>query len=137
MNRQDFKTLAEIRLEEAYVLLHHGNTDGAYYLAGYAVECSLKACISKLTQQYDFADLETVKKSYSHDLSQLAKIAGLETAMNKAFTINRTFEVNWGVVKDWSESSRYGTHTAAEARDLIHAIDDKKSGVMPWLQRRW
>jgi len=49
MNRNDFQQLADVRIDEAVVLLDQGKYDGAYYLAGYAVECSLKACIAKLT----------------------------------------------------------------------------------------
>lgn len=137
MNRQNFKSLAAIRLQEAKLLFRNAKYDGAYYLAGYAVECALKACISRLTRQHDFPDLETVKKSYSHDLAQLAKIAGLEIAMNRAFDLDSRFNVNWGVVKDWTESSRYDRHTSTEARDLLRAITDKKSGVMQWLRQRW
>jgi hypothetical protein len=45
--RRDFRTLAELRAEEARVLLRSRRQLGAYYLAGYAVECALKACIAK------------------------------------------------------------------------------------------
>jgi len=137
VNRQDFKSLAAIRVQEARLLFRNGKYDGAYYLAGYAVECALKACISKLTRQHDFPDLETVKKSYSHDLAQLAKIAGLEIAMNRAFELDSRLDVNWGVVKDWTEASRYNRHSSTEARDLLRAITDKKSGVMQWLRQHW
>lgn len=47
MNRSDFQDLAQIRLAEAAALLQAERFDGAYYLAGYAVECALKACIAK------------------------------------------------------------------------------------------
>jgi HEPN domain-containing protein len=43
LNRRDFQELALVRLNEAKVLLDAGHFDGAYYLAGYAVECALKA----------------------------------------------------------------------------------------------
>ena len=51
MNRNDFQQLADVRINEAEALLVQGKYDGAYYLAGYAVECGLKACIAKLTDQ--------------------------------------------------------------------------------------
>jgi HEPN domain-containing protein len=50
MNRADFHKLAEIRIKEARVLLDRKCYAGAYYLAGYAVECALKACIARKTQ---------------------------------------------------------------------------------------
>jgi HEPN domain-containing protein len=48
--------MAMVRLKEANVLLRLGLSDGAYYLAGYAVECALKACIAKGTRRYEFPD---------------------------------------------------------------------------------
>src|SRR5262249_32127022 len=52
--RSDFQQLADVRIDEAAVLLAQGKFDGAYYLAGYAVECGLKACIARLTSQDDY-----------------------------------------------------------------------------------
>ena len=46
VNRWEFRELATLRLAEAKALLDAGLPDGAYYLAGYAVECGLKACIA-------------------------------------------------------------------------------------------
>src|SRR3712207_6924003 len=43
-----------LRLAEARALLDAGFPDGAYYLAGYGVECGLKACIARQTRQHDF-----------------------------------------------------------------------------------
>jgi hypothetical protein len=56
MKRKDFQELAAVRLKEARVLLRAGCYEGAYYLAGYAVECALKACISKQTERHEFPD---------------------------------------------------------------------------------
>jgi hypothetical protein len=48
VNRTDLQELADIRIEEAAALLAltPPKPDGAYYLAGYAVELALKACIA-------------------------------------------------------------------------------------------
>ena len=57
--RADFKALADERLEEAKALLDEGKWDGAYYLAGYAVELASKACIIKNLLETDvFPDRE-------------------------------------------------------------------------------
>ncbi len=45
MNLVELRQLAEDRLRDAAALLAAGQFSGAYYLAGYAVECGLKACI--------------------------------------------------------------------------------------------
>ena len=56
MNRIDLQNLANERIAEAKILFDAGKWSGAYYLAGYAVECGLKACIAKLTKPDEFPD---------------------------------------------------------------------------------
>jgi HEPN domain-containing protein len=56
VDRKGLQELSNVRLKEAKALLKVGMADGAYYLAGYAVECALKACIAKETRRYDFPD---------------------------------------------------------------------------------
>lgn len=51
--RVEFQRLAEARLVEAKALLDVGKWDGAYYLAGYAVELALKACIINVLMTTD------------------------------------------------------------------------------------
>ncbi len=46
MNRLEFQAMAEERIVDASLLLVGGQWSAAYYLAGYAVECGLKACIT-------------------------------------------------------------------------------------------
>jgi hypothetical protein len=48
MNRAELQRLAKERISDAKVLLAARHWSAAYYLAGYAVECALKACIAKL-----------------------------------------------------------------------------------------
>jgi len=45
VNRSEFQELVEVRLADADTLIKQGRYDAAYYLAGYAVECALKACM--------------------------------------------------------------------------------------------
>jgi len=80
VDRGDFQGLSRARLKEARALLRLGLSDGAYYLAGYAVECALKACIAKGTRRFEFPDKKKVDSSHSHNLRELVKIAGLEDA---------------------------------------------------------
>ena len=71
VNRTEFQILADVRLRRIKTLLDNGQWDGAYYLAGYAVECGLKACIAKLTKEFDFPpEKELHAKCYSHDLEK-------------------------------------------------------------------
>lgn len=45
MNRTQWQKLAERWLEDAKALLDAERWPAAYYLAGYAIECGLKACV--------------------------------------------------------------------------------------------
>ena len=106
-------------------------------MAGYAVECVLKACIAKQTQQYDYPDKKTVENSYTHNVEHLLKTAKIEDDFKVYRKGNPDFGTNWDIVKDWSENSRYETHTQSEAENLLTAIIDSKSGVLQWIQRYW
>jgi hypothetical protein len=111
--------------------------DGAYYLAGYAVECALKACIAKETRRHQFPDKKKVDLSHSHDLLQLIRVAGLEDEHHDRLRIDPEFETNWEIVKRWSEQSRYRRHRAESAHELLSAVNDKRHGVITWIKLRW
>lgn len=138
MNRSELQQLARLRIKEAKILLDSGSYEGAYYLAGYAVECALKACIAKRTKRYDFPDRKLANESYTHNLTSLVKVAGLETALREEIESIKAFGTNWAVVKDWSEESRYRTSIPrSTAVDFYSAILSRKNGVLPWLKKRW
>lgn len=119
-------------------MLENGQYAGAYYIAGYAVECALKACIARQVQQYDFPDRDLAQKSYTHrlaDLIAVAQLDGLLAAQVRAFP---GFASNWKIVKDWNEASRYDPGISEKsARDLYSAITDVTIGVLPWLRTIW
>lgn len=137
MNRSELKSLADLRLKEARALLNKRLYDGAYYLTGYAVECGLKACIAKKTKRYDFPDRRIVNDSYTHDLNLLIKVSGLQVDLEVEMRRDRDFEVNWAIVKDWNETSRYVRHEAQAAKSLYAAVTDSRHGVLRWLKRHW
>jgi HEPN domain-containing protein len=138
VNRADFQQLADVRIAEAKQLLDNGMYDGAYYLAGYAVECALKACIAKLTNQYDFPPkVEDVRDCYTHRIATLVKSANLIVDRAAANAADSDLRANWDVVSNWNEASRYERNTEAEARELYEAITDPSHGVLPWLKSRW
>ena len=86
-----------------------GQYDGAYYLAGFAVECSLMAVIAKRTRALEFPDLAMVRKSDS-----------------------------WNRVILWTEASRYDTgRKPDEAETLYNEISDPSHGVLSCLSKHW
>ena len=125
MNRNDFQEITEVRLRESKALLAAGFPEGAYYLAGYAVECALKACIAKRTQEHDFPEKES-RNYYSHDLEELLGFAKLRTELDQSMRTNPAMKTNWIIVQDWSEASRYDRNkTDQEAAELLEAIEDQ------------
>ena len=138
MNRNDFQQLAQIRLEDAEALLQKGCYSGAYYLAGYAVECGLKACIAKQTRKYDFPpEPATIREIDVHNIDTLLKSAGLKHAFDEDVKHDKKLEVTRAVASRWNERSRYEEHTETEARDLYKAITDKRHGVLQWISQHW
>ena len=107
-------------------------------MAGYALECGLKACIAKLTNQDDFPrDRKFVEDCYTHNLEKLLKAAGLKPALHADTLANPTFAGYWGVARDWRETSRYEQKTQFEAQQLYDAITNNPDGVLPWIRIRW
>ncbi|MEG4446035.1 HEPN domain-containing protein [Microcoleus sp. AT9_B5] len=136
MNRQDLQNLALTRLEEVEVLLNNHKYSGAYYLSGYVIECALKACIAKQTQEFDFPDKKNVMDSYTHDLEKLVKVAKLDKEL-KSLLDDPNFSLGWLEVRDWSEESRYQIHSQQKALDIYLAITDPTHGVLQWLQQHY
>jgi len=137
VNRDDLRDLAEVRIREARALFRTRHYDGAYYLTGYAVECALKACIAKRTKRYDFPEKRIVIDSHTHDISQLIKVSGLQAALEAEMRRDPAFEVNWAIVKDWNEGTRYSRHDVQAATSIIDAVTDRRHGVFRWLRHHW
>lgn len=137
MNRKDLKALALTRLREAKVLLANGEYSGAYYLAGYIVECALKACIARQTRLHDFPDKNRADASWKHEPEPLVRAAGLQPSLEAESKADPQFRANWDVVKDWKVNSRYVGWDKKEAQDMVRAVSESRHGVLRWLKRHW
>jgi hypothetical protein len=136
MNKFELEQLAEIRAQEAEILFSAKAYQGAYYLIGYALECTLKACIAKQIRAFDFPNKKLTNDSYTHDLGKLLVTAGLKQELEEQERQDEDFKLNWAVALNWSEESRY-VHSIKEneAHDLYNAITDQNSGVLIWLKK--
>ena len=123
MNRAELQKLARIRLRESRVLFRANEYNGAYYLAGYAIECALKACIAKSMRRYEFPDKDRVNKSYVHRAINLMQVANLEAVFLAATRTNPRLQASWDVVSNWSEQARYQS--------------ERRNGVLSWLKLHW
>jgi HEPN domain-containing protein len=137
MNRTDLQRLSNARIREAKILFAAGEYSGAYYLAGYAVECALKACFAKGVRRYDFPDKNRAGKIFIHKLPELARLANLDADLAVAKEENSKLAGSWLLVCNWTEDSRYSISTKNEAEAIINAITGKSDGVLSWIKRRW
>lgn len=143
MNRLELQQLTDERLLDVQALLTGQRWAFAYYNAGYAVECALKACFlarMPLTG-WVFQEKANIKECLTHDFKELVKLAGLQdelsTRLQLSSTNSDTFRGNWGVVTNWSVTARYVPRTEAEARELYEALIRDPDGVMPWIRTYW
>jgi len=90
------------RIQEAEVLFVSKNYGGAYYLAGYAVECALKSLICKSFQRHTLPPKGAIYAIYTHNLEDLAKEANVLGEIKA----NGPLFSNWQIIKDWKETSR-------------------------------
>jgi len=138
MNRTDLQLLAEDRLADAEVLLANGRFGAAYYLAGYAVECALKACIAKLTKAEDFPIKNSTSTVYIHDLKKLATVAAVDVTITQLAKGDQAFGDNWDVVTHWSEESRYDRAVDQRLAELmVDAVANARSGVLQCIRQYW
>jgi hypothetical protein len=138
VSRADFQQLADVRLGEAKALLDLGMWDGAYYLAGYALEVALKACIIKAVMGTDaFLEKKFSERCYSHKVGELVELAGLQATWTTAAAADPVFTGYWGLARDWSEQKRYHRMTEDEAKRLYEAVADPSHGVLQWIKRHW
>jgi HEPN domain-containing protein len=137
MNRKDLQSLSRIRVSEAKALLKLNHYAGAYYLAGYSVECALKSCIAKETQRHDFPDKKRTDKVYTHSAKDLLQVANLKSQLASAMNADARLESNWTVVSSWSEESRYRSVDRSEAEAMIEAVANRNHGVLRWIKQYW
>jgi HEPN domain-containing protein len=138
MNRRDLQRLARTRLAEARALIAAKKYDGAYYLAGYAIECALKSRVAKRVRRFDFPEKKLVVGSHTHDLEQLLSVSGLKQTHEQEMKTNADFKAKWLIVREWSENARYLTgRSEAQVRTLYTAITDRRNGILTWLKKYW
>jgi len=137
MTKQLLEILSIERLKESKVLLDQGCFSGAYYLAGYSLECALKVCIAKQINEHEIPAKSFVNEFYVHDLNRLIKLAGLDKEFADKLRSEPMFAISWNSIKDWNEGARYKTWAESEAKELYNAIENLKGGMLSWIQQYW
>lgn len=134
--RRDFQRLTELRVKEAVTLAKSSNPQGAYYLAGLAVECALKACIAKKTGRHDFPPSPNQARGvYSHDLGDLLKLAGLADLLVQDTNNNYQLMENRVIIKAWSVDCRYET-SGLNGKAYVNSLNSPE-GALAWIKLHW
>lgn len=138
-SRTEFQQLADVRVAEAAALLAAQQWSGGYYVAGYAVEFGLKACILAHVERTGaiFEDKKFSEKCWTHDIEILLALAGLQADRDTEAPRGSTKRSKWDTVGVWNEQSRYKRFTQAAAEGLYSAITDLTEGVLPWIKTHW
>jgi HEPN domain-containing protein len=140
VRRKEWQRITDERMRDAAALLSTRRWSAAYYLAGYAVECGLKACVVvyvKRNADVVFREKKYSEKCWTHDIEELVKLAGLNAQRDADASSNPALLLNWQIVKDWSEIVRYQRKTKLEAEKLYQAVTDTANGVLPWIRIHW
>jgi len=138
-NRANFQELARLRLNEAKLLAREGEFSGARYLAGYAIECALKARIAMQFRENEIPERALVNRIYTHDISELLRLAGLEAELDANRRVDAELDRRWSTVSSWNEQARYLIWTREDASAMIDAVDGdgRAEGLLQWLIARW
>jgi hypothetical protein len=139
VNRTELQQLAINRVDDAQALLDAKRWSAAYYIAGYAAECALKACILARVERTGviFDEREFPKRCWTHNVLDLVEAADIRADLDSGSAANPKFGANWQTVKDWNETSRYKQHGEIEARKLLEAITHDPDGVLKWIRNHW
>lgn len=146
---QEIRKLAKQRLEEAEILFKAGKCDGAFYLAGYSVELTLKAkiCdrlgIPNLFDETDptsnsIAGIGEIRKALkTHNLFILLIFSGLKDQFNKDKATNIHLAIaNSLLFRSWNENARYKPcgHMANKDVEKMITLLSEDNGFLSWIE---
>ncbi len=63
--------------------------------------------MARKVRRYDFPDKKLALEVFTHDLEKLVRVAELGLTLEQDRKSSPALDVNWAIVKDWSEGSRY------------------------------
>lgn len=126
-----FYQAAKQRFEDARFLLENERTTGAIYLAGYSVECMLKALILSAVAKKQRAEvLQSFRGAKAHDYDWLQ----LKYLVSGGPQFPKSTVKALSLVSDWAVEIRY---KAAKARiDEAKAFLDATEQIMTWADAR-
>ena len=140
MKKSELQQLADDRIIDAQSLLDAKRWSAAYYLAGYAAECALKACVLSYVEKNPdviFREKRYSEQCWTHKIDSLLELADLTADRDQKFAANPAFFLNWQTATDWNPESRYLQLAEVDARSLFEAITNSNHGVLQWIKAHW
>ena len=137
MKRTDLQAIAQSKIDDAVLLLQHRRYSNSYYLAGFAVEIALKACIAKQIAADTIPDKAFIQAIHVHDIARLVGLAGLKPELTNKENSDPDFYTNWGIATKWEPSARYQAIVPLSCQLLIQAVVEPDHGVLPWIKTYW
>lgn len=149
-NPEEILKLATQRLEEAKILYQNGMYDGAFYLAGYSVELTLKAKICErlgIPNLFDEANTDTnsikgiseIRKTLkTHNLFTLLIFSGLKNKFDNDKAVSKELaKANSLLFNAWDENARYkpcGHMLDKDVEKLITLLSGD-NGILVWITK--
>jgi hypothetical protein len=137
LKRADLRAISQSKLDDAAILFQYGRVSNAYYLAGYAVEIGLKACIAAQVSAETIPDKVFLKGILSHHFPLLIGLAGLAGPLKEQQDNDAEFASYWAIVNEWSPDCRYETKDKMSAQFMIQSVAHPTSGVLQWIKAHW
>ncbi|WP_054209296.1 hypothetical protein [Bosea vaviloviae] len=137
LRRTDCQAVASAKCDDAVLLLANKRYSNAYYLAGYAIEIALKACIARQISAEAIPDKNFILDTFKHDFRTLVGVAGLSRVLKEAQQADPDFAANWALVSEWKPDVRYELVDPVSAQYIVQAITDPNSGVLKWIKAYW
>ena len=137
LKRTDLQSIAQAKVDDAHLLFQNGRFSNSYYLAGYAIEIALKACIAAQISAETIPDKDILRKVLNHEFPVLVGLAGLATALKEQQDCDSLFAANWAIVLEWKPDVRYESTDSTAAQQMLSALTDAASGVLQWIKLYW
>jgi hypothetical protein len=126
-----FYQAAKQRFQDSQFLLDAGRTTGAVYLAGYSVECMLKALIlSGLPERARFEMIQSFRGSRAHDYTWLRTRYFQHHGPSFPLAVSNAFIL----VNSWAVEIRYAARTMKYGD--AHAFLEATKVIMLWADGR-
>lgn len=136
-SKAQLEAVAQCKFDDAQLLFENGRFSNAFYLAGYAIECALKACIARQLLPETIPEKSFVNAVYTHKFDSLIGLAGLRNELRVRQDADQAFQANWALASEWSPDVRYEPVDKSTAHLMVIAVGDQTHGVLPWIKTYW